>query len=104
MIKVYESDDRVLIHHLKNMLETEGIECLVKNDHIHTLAGEVPMVDTWPELWVADDDLADRARQIVERSANQPAPGGPDWVCAQCGETHEPQFSQCWNCGADKPD
>ena len=28
------------------------------------------------------------------------APSGAPWVCAQCGEQLEPQFTSCWHCGA----
>jgi hypothetical protein len=29
----------------------------------------------------------------------QPVPGG-SWRCSRCGESLEPQFAACWNCGA----
>lgn len=104
MIKVYTSDDRVLVHHLKNILEAEGIECLVKNDQIHTLAGEVPAVECWPEVWVVQDDLAGRAESLIREHTKETAATGSRWVCAKCGEEHEPQFSECWNCGAARGD
>ena len=25
------------------------------------------------------------------------------WTCPDCGERIEPQFTECWNCGASKP-
>ena len=28
---------------------------------------------------------------------------GPIWRCEGCGETHEPEFGDCWNCGATRP-
>lgn len=104
MIKVYTSDDRVLVHHLKNILEAEGIECRIKNDQIHTLAGEVPAVEIWPEIWVIDENVAARAIQIVNDARMDPPASGNRWTCAGCGEVHEPQFTECWNCGAARPE
>ena len=28
---------------------------------------------------------------------------GERWRCAQCGESLEGQFTECWNCGASRP-
>jgi predicted amidophosphoribosyltransferase len=28
------------------------------------------------------------------------APVGTPWICGQCGEKLEPQFTTCWRCGA----
>ena len=28
---------------------------------------------------------------------------GSDWECPACGETLEPQFEVCWNCGQEPP-
>jgi hypothetical protein len=32
-----------------------------------------------------------------------PNPAGP-WSCPGCGETLEGQFTECWNCGAARPE
>ena len=31
-------------------------------------------------------------------------PESPPWTCPKCGEAIEPQFTECWNCGASKPE
>ena len=32
------------------------------------------------------------------------APLEPPWTCMVCGEVCEAQFTECWKCGAPKPD
>ena len=102
MVRVYTSDDRILIYHLKNMLEAESIMCMVKNDHAMSLAGEVPAIECWPELWVLDEDMQAKAEKFVLANIVSGKNLEPIWVCTQCGEKHEPQFSECWSCGAEK--
>ena len=29
--------------------------------------------------------------------------GGAGWICAQCNEVIEGQFTACWQCGAERP-
>ena len=38
------------------------------------------------------------ARQWLDETI---ASASPAWVCARCGERHEPHFASCWKCGAD---
>ena len=33
-------------------------------------------------------------------AAASAVPVGPSWTCSHCGEVLEPQFTQCWRCGA----
>jgi uncharacterized membrane protein len=45
-----------------------------------------------------------RRRQHLSTASVPPtknaAPTGDAWICAQCGEQLEPQFTSCWRCGA----
>jgi len=79
------------------MLEAQGIDCIVKNDRLASLAGEIPMVTVWPELWVTDSLKADWAEEIIAE-ANEPAKDENKWVCKNCGEEHSDRFTDCWNC------
>ncbi len=99
---LYSSLKLLEIHHLKNLLEAEGIRCQIRNELLSRLAGEIPFTECAPELWLLDErDLA-RARQIVTDFDRGPATG-PAWLCLNCGETLEGQFSACWHCGAPRP-
>ena len=97
MKQVYTSEDRIYIYHLKNILETEGIQCTVKNDNLSSLAGEIPLTAIWPELWVLDPDMEKWAKVLINQSRKE-ADQSESWKCENCGEEHSAQFSECWNC------
>ena len=85
--------------HLKNVLEHEGIACVIKNRELGGGMGDLPVFDAAPELWILDDDTEPRAAQLL-RDSMQPAARGARWRCASCGEDNEAQFAACWNCGS----
>ena len=89
------------IHHLKNVLEAEGIRCWVKNELLSRLAGEVPFVDCALELHLSRESDRPRAEALLE-AWRRPPPPGPAWTCPSCGEWLEGQFNACWKCGAQR--
>ena len=50
---------------IKGILESEGIETFVKNEHLSGLAGEVPFMESWPEVWVIEDEEVEHAETII---------------------------------------
>ena len=104
MIKVFTADDRILLYHMKNVLEAANIECVVKNDNSMALAGEVPSIECWLELWILEGTMQAKASALIQENINANDNSGPNWVCSSCGEKHEPQFSDCWNCGSAQED
>ena len=56
MKKLYTNENRMIIFNLKNVLLSKGIECSVINEFASGGAGDLATFDTWPELWVSDDD------------------------------------------------
>jgi len=90
------------IHHLKNVLETEGIRCWIKNELLSRLAGEIPFVDCAMELHLLREEDRPRAESLLE-TWRRGGTAGPPWTCAECGEWLEGQFSACWKCGAARP-
>lgn len=98
---VYTSEDRIYLYHLKNVLEAQGIDCVIKNEQLSSLAGEIPMTIIWPELWVTDSIKEIWAKEIIADLIAGIA-NGKDWVCENCGEEHSVQFTECWNCQSIK--
>ena len=84
-----------MVKHLKNLLESHGINCVLKNENLGGAAGELPPTECWPELWLTDDKDYDEACRLV--SAGETIQ--PPWTCGGCGEVLEGQFDRCWNCG-----
>jgi len=50
---------------------------------------------------VVRDSEAARAEAVLRGAFSSKS--GPLWACASCGELSEPQFTQCWRCGRDRP-
>ncbi len=99
MRKVHTAESIVEIAHLRNLLESEGIACVVRNDRLGGIVGEIPFLECWPELWVVQTGNYLKAKSVVDELLHASTPSAP-WRCAGCGETIEGQFALCWNCGA----
>ncbi len=86
------------------MLESQQIPCLVKNEHLGSAMGELPMLECWPELWVMHDYDAARAKTLIQEYQNSDLNDDePAWTCANCMELVDAVFARCWNCQEDKP-
>jgi hypothetical protein len=97
---VFRAASLLQVAHARNVLSAAGIESELRNQYLAGALGELPMLETWPQLWV-DDTLESAARQALEKAST--APSGAPWTCGQCGEQLEPQFTSCWRCGAVFP-
>ncbi|MCZ7565134.1 MAG: DUF2007 domain-containing protein [Burkholderiales bacterium] len=87
------------VHHLKNVLEAEGIRCYLRNELLTRLAGEIPFTECALELHLVDEADRWRAERLLE-DWRRAAPGtAPPWACDACGEQLEVQFTACWRCG-----
>jgi len=102
MKRVHSSELLAEIGHFRNVLEQNGIACVVRNEQLSGVIGEVPFLECMPELWVLDDDRADEAQSLIA-DLRQDVQGGRSWRCPKCREENEPQFAACWNCGAPDP-
>ncbi len=100
MKKVYSHENRLIVFNLKNVLEDAGIACVVENEFASGGVGDLSPFETWPELWVVNDDDEQRALKIITEM-NQATP--PDWFCSACGEKNPGNFQVCWQCGAAAP-
>jgi putative signal transducing protein len=102
MKKVYSGQDYLMIGHLKNVLATFGIECVTKNLYLSSAAGQLPLIECWPELWVVDDGRLAEAQTILKRTLAPLQSVKRPWQCTGCGEEVEGQFSECWKCGRSR--
>ena len=85
-------------HLLVDLLAHRGIRARVFNANASSLAGELPIDCSLPQVWVDDARDAPRARELIEafvRSRN-----GPPVTCPTCGEENPSSFELCWACGA----
>ena len=98
MKKLTSSESLVTINHFKNVLASEGIASQIRNEFLGGIAGEMPVDQVWPELWVVNDLDYDRAKQLIDAAIIEESPREP-WQCRRCGEENEGQFAVCWICG-----
>jgi hypothetical protein len=86
---------------LKGLLEEAGIPCMIRNENLSMAMGEIPPSES-PELWILNDEDYPKAKDLIDSWLSaRPEPQGP-WVCPQCSETIEGQFTSCWKCGAEQ--
>ena len=97
MKRVYIADNAASAWNIKNLLQQCNIDSEVKNDQLYSVAGEVPVTECMPEVWV-DTAVYERARELVLESESREDIVEPDWICKKCRETNTGQFAICWSC------
>lgn len=96
MKRVYTTDSVAMAWHMRNVLEQHDIGAEVRNDKLYSVAGELPIHECQPEVWVRPLDFR-RAEQIIAELESSSA-AGPEWACGQCRESNFDNFDICWNC------
>lgn len=86
-------------HILRDVLGQSGIEALVFNEHAQSGAGQLPLGEACPELWVVREADFDRAHTLVREFESAPRVTGSR-RCAACAEDSPANFQLCWSCGA----
>ena len=100
MKRVYTAESIIQVTHVRNLLAAEGIATEIRNERLGSVIGEIPFLECAPQIWIRHALDEARARELIEQ-LRTPVAGEP-WTCRQCGEVLEPQFAQCWNCGAPR--
>jgi Putative prokaryotic signal transducing protein len=94
--RVFRAASLLQVAHARNVLTAAGIESELRNQYLAGALGDLPMLETWPQLLV-EDMLEAAALRALEEAGR--APSGTPWTCGECGEQLEPQFTTCWRCG-----
>ena len=102
MIKVFEDFDYMRVGQMQSLLESHEIKTFLKNQFGFGGTGELPFVETVPQLFVINDADAPRAQQLLEVELKVIEPSKA-WTCEVCGTEIEGSFTECWNC-AEKGD
>ncbi len=82
MKEIYSSQSPLYCWLLKGILESEGIPCEVRNEYLGQIAGGIPVDQTWPKLFIANDADFDRAKRIIEE--NRPKLADAPTFCPNC--------------------
>lgn len=93
---VYTHPSQLIVGNARNLVEQQGIRCVVQNVFAGSAAGELSPIDAWPELWVENDAHESLAKAILANAEN-----GADevWICASCADENVGSFDYCWQCG-----
>ena len=106
MKKVFIGRHPTEAHLVKSLLKLEGIESVVRGEALFGALGELAITaDALPSVWIENDGQLSKAMGIVsryERGLGSPDIIGAVWRCPTCGETLDPQFTTCWQCGTDR--
>ena len=98
-LHVFSYRERAQAAMIQEILSNEGIQCLLRNDQLASALGEIPFLECYPELWVVDDDVFPRARNLLDGWLNDRGNSDKPWICKNCGEHCEAHFGACWACG-----
>ncbi len=99
LVKIYVGREAMDAHHIRAILEDRGIAATVMGESLRLAWPQIPpTLNTQPAVWVNDTDVK-RALDVIREGEIAEATPTQDWVCPKCGETVEPQFCLCWNCG-----
>lgn len=101
LTRVYSSPLLPTAQHVMNFLELNGITCSITNQYPGSSATEAG-TQSWPELWVSENDLT-KAAQLINTLLTGDGLFGSRWLCPNCGEKLEGQFTQCWKYGTSRP-
>ncbi len=93
----------MLGQHWVNLLEQAGISSRLTGVHLHAVAGEIPVDQCGPDLWIENPEHKEVALRIIDGGQSADDAGRPHWHCGHCDEWLEPQFSDCWQCGQPRP-
>jgi hypothetical protein len=93
---IYTSENRLLVSNAKNILENAGISAILKNEFASGGLGDLAALDTWLEVWVANDEDYDQAVETLKSTLS--TKNATEWVCTNCREVNAASFDFCWNC------
>lgn len=101
-ICVFRHPNVLLVSHVRNVLESAGIDAGLRNMTLAGGAGDLPLDQCEAEVWVSREDEKPAERWVRE-ALEGPAEVPPGWRCASCGEWLEGAFDACWQCGQPRP-
>lgn len=108
MTPVFVDQDLTRVGFARNILESAGIPCFMQNENTRSLGVSVmgfsnpALLD--PTVYVTDDTLVEKARELLREHFPAAPPLAADWTCAVCKESNPATFDLCWKCQAARPE
>ena len=98
MKRVHSAANLPEAHLLVDLLADRGIRARIFNANASSIAGELPIEASLPQVWVDDPADATRAREVIDAYQRE-VPSTLAVKCPNCGEENPGSFQLCWNCG-----
>ena len=103
MIRIYQAENLPQAHLLLDRMQTAGIVAHVFNQNAQGIAGETPVTETLPEIWLENEADEPAARVIIDAFEKQMQADITERPCPYCGAMNPSSFEVCWQCGRDLP-
>jgi len=100
MRHVYTAATLPEAHLILRQLESVGINGWVFNENAQGAIGELPVTETWPNVWIVQNHQFRAARAVIERFESS---SESELLCNSCGEISPGRFEVCWQCRAFLP-
>lgn len=104
MKRVFSGQDALAVGSIRALLLNEGIESEVRTPFLAAALGDIPFLECWSEVWIANDEDSERAASVIIAASRPSKEAGELWKCSKCGERIEGQFEVCWQCGMGRSD
>ena len=98
MLEIYSAETVVDAQLFKDLLESDGIEAIIKGGYLSGAAGELP-ASGLVSVWITDEIFDARARQLLVEFEAKQRQQQSDIFCGQCGNSNPGSFELCWSCG-----
>ena len=102
MKKVFTASSLPEAQLLCDWLAGSGVRTRIFNANAASIAGELPIDASLPQLWVERPADAERARELIDAYFRSRVTG-PPVRCPQCSEENPSSFELCWACGGQIP-
>ena len=96
---IYTNENRIMVLNVKNVLMSHGLDVVLNNEFASSASGGLAPFDTWPEVWLLNNDDFDKAKKVID-SINLES-NLDNWHCKNCQEENNQSFDFCWNCDAE---
>lgn len=93
---IFSHESSVIAGNIKNILDLERIEVVLKNEFASGGVGDLSAFDAWVEVWLVNDKDENKALNIVKEATNSAQK--PSWFCKHCKEENAGSFELCWQC------
>ena len=88
-----------MVMNVKNVLNNNGYQVIVNNEFASSASGGLAPFDTWPEVWLLEDEDFEEAKKVIASINTELSL--ITWKCNDCNEVNDQTFDFCWKCHSE---